>query len=586
MQAVYFIILIGVLIFIHEFGHYFFAKLFGVKVERFSIGMGPIIRPLSFRRGDTEYTISALPIGGYVKMFGMNPEELYDEYGQRLPEEEVERAFVRKPLWQRAIVILAGPAANLIFPIFIYFFFALGTSTLPPAAIGQVLPGSPASVATPVDAPGEPKGLQAGDRILAIGDQPVRYWLDLTEHVRGSVDKPLRFTVQRSQRKVTYDVTPESYTETDRLGLSRDTYGIIGVTLESYGPIVGLHDKSSPAATAGLLPFDRIVSINKKPISRFVDIQPLLDASEGKMLDIVVTRPKAYKKLGKGLQFHNMHTFQVNPNKTKTGWSIGIVPASMFLADVEPESPAAKAGLQVGDEIVAINDNPYNKMRLAKLDIQQIIWEKMHEDPDVEPKDIHTSFALKIKRGDKIFTTTYKPIVREIQGEFNEPVPEIWFGLDTYQLYEMPEAVSVPWDDRFALAVQSGFRQTFRFTRMLFNGILHLIQGRVSTDTVGGPIMIFDIAGRAGRAGIEPFLRMMAIISINLGLVNLLPIPVLDGGHLMLFAIEAIKRKELTQRTRQIAYYVGFSMIVFLMLLAFKNDIERYWQDFAEWFNV
>ena len=98
--------------------------------------------------------------------------------------------------------------------------------------------------------------------------------------------------------------------------------------------------------------------------------------------------------------------------------------------------------------------------------------------------------------------------------------------------------------------------------------------------------MIFDIAAKAGRQGLDEFLWMMALISINLGLINLLPIPVLDGGHLMLFAIEAIKRKELSQRTRQIAYYIGFSIIVLLMLLAFKNDIERYWQDFASWLNV
>ena len=120
---------------------------------------------------------------------------------------------------------------------------------------------------------------------------------------------------------------------------------------------------------------------------------------------------------------------------------------------------------------------------------------------------------------------------------------------------------------------------------MMVLGIAYLIQGRVSTDTVGGPIMIFDIAQRAGKAGIEPFLRMMALISINLGLVNLLPIPLLDGGHLMLFTIEAIKRRELSARTRQITSYIGLGLIVMLMLLAFKNDIERYWQTFADWFN-
>ncbi|MBH22857.1 MAG: RIP metalloprotease RseP, partial [Myxococcales bacterium] len=121
MGGIYFIILIGVLIFIHEFGHFFFAKLFDVRVDRFAIGMGPVLGPLTYTRGETEYCICAFPIGGYVKMFGMQPEELYDVYGQKLPEAEGERAFVRKPIWQRFIIVLAGPVMNLILPIFIYY---------------------------------------------------------------------------------------------------------------------------------------------------------------------------------------------------------------------------------------------------------------------------------------------------------------------------------------------------------------------------------------------------------------------------------------------------------------------------------
>ena len=115
MQIVHFLILIGVLIFVHEFGHFIWAKIFDIRVERFALGMGPVIKPLSFRKGETEYAICAFPIGGYVKMFGMQPEELYDERGMMVPEHVAERAFVRKPIWQRAIVVLAGPAMNFVY---------------------------------------------------------------------------------------------------------------------------------------------------------------------------------------------------------------------------------------------------------------------------------------------------------------------------------------------------------------------------------------------------------------------------------------------------------------------------------------
>lgn len=581
---IYPILLIGVLVFIHEFGHYFFAKYFKVKVERFAIGMGPVIRFLSFTRGETEYTICLLPIGGYVKMFGMAPEELYDEYGQPLPEEEAERAFVRKPLWQRAIIVLAGPLTNLIFPVFIYFFFALGTSTLPPASVGQVVPQSPAAAAKALEG-NHADGLQPGDLIVSIDNEPIRYWNDLTDHVRGSIDVPLRVEIQRGPKTLLYEIRPKAHTETDRLGLMRETYGLIGVSPDSYGPILGIHDPDAPAAKAGLQSFDRIVSVNKTPVKRFVDIQHILDKIEKGPVEIVATRPKDVELLDGGLQFGDPMSFTVTPVKTDGRWSIGARSAGMFLSSVEKDSPAAKAGLQVGDEILQADGQEYNKSGLLRLDIQQRFWEAMNEDPDKPVTEIQIPITLKIQRGNEVKTLTYAPLVREIRGEFNEPEPRIWFGFDTRQLYELPDAIPVPWSDRVPMAVETGFEKTYRFTRMLFNGVLHMFSGRVSTDSLGGPLMIGHIAAKAGQAGWEPFLRMMAIISINLGILNLLPIPVLDGGHLMLFALEGIKRKELTQRTRQIAYYAGFSIIAFLMLLAFKNDIERYWQNFAEFFN-
>lgn len=586
MQIIYFLILIGVLIFIHEFGHYFFAKLFGVKVERFAIGMGPVVPWLSFTRGETDYTICALPIGGYVKMFGMQPEELYDDWGQPLGEEEAARAFVRKPIWQRAVIIAAGPVINLIFPIFIYFFMGLGQTTLPPSTVGEVTPESPAAMAKPMDA-GQPAGLQAGDRITAIDDAQTRYWGDLTDIVEDSAEKELTFTVLRGEQSLRYKITPAKHTKTDRLGLFTETYGIIGITSETYGPIIAVTDPQGPAAQAGLKTFDKIVAVGQTQTNSFIEIQEAIDATGGEPQKLLVLRPKDIDALGGGLQVADHLTLEVTPVKDERGrWSLGVEAADMYISSVEADSPASQAGLQVGDEIVSVDGIPYNKMRLLKYDVQQRFWEKMQAEPDTEKGDLRIDFKVEVRRGGELTALTYSPRIREFKGQFNEMVPRIVFGFDSYHSYDLPEPVPVPMGTRVVYAASNSVEMTWRFTKMMVQGIVQLVRGRVSTDTIGGPIMIFDIAAKAGRQGLQQFLWMMALISINLGLINLLPIPVLDGGHLMLLTIEAVKRKELTQRTRQIAYYIGFSLIVMLMLLAMKNDIERYWQDFAAWLNV
>ncbi|MEO1267438.1 MAG: site-2 protease family protein, partial [Myxococcota bacterium] len=557
----------------------------------------PVLGPLTYTHGETEYCICAFPIGGYVKMFGMQPEELYDVYGQKLPEAEIERAFVRKPIWQRFIIVLAGPVMNLILPIFIYYFFALGTTQLPPAEVGQVFPDNPAATAAPLTE-GAPVGLQPGDRIIAVDGEPIHYFRDLTSVVREAIDTDLKVTIKRGDKTLDYRLRPEPYTKTDRLGLTRETYGLIGVSIESYGPILGIRDPKGPAAQAGLQHFDRVVAVNQKPISRYVELVDAVRLSNGKPLSLTVVRPQGSDFLEGGLNVATpLEPIQVTPVLDNGSWTLGTDPAEMYLAHVESEGPADRAGLKVGDKILAVSAcddaslkscgkaKNYNNMRSFTIDIRQRIWEAMHNNDDLEPADIKLFFKIDTMRGQTASSVAYSPVVRMVQGSFNEPIPEVWLGLDTYEDYTVPDFVDVPLSHRAWIGLEEGFGRTWQFSKMMVLGIAYLFQGRVSTDTVGGPIMIFDIAQKAGKAGIEPFLRMMALISINLGLVNLLPIPLLDGGHLMLFTIEAVQRRELSARTRQITSYIGLGLIVMLMLLAFKNDIERYWQTFADWFN-
>src|SRR5687768_11540003 len=188
MDVVYFILLVGVLIFVHELGHFAWAKFFGVKVLKFSLGFGPKL--VGFRRGDTEYVLAALPLGGYVKMLGENPADVVE------PADE-KRAFHTQPFWKRVVIVFAGPMMNLLFPIALYFVVALGDTTQAPAIIGIVFPDRPAW-----------GKLRPGDRVLAIDGEEIETFYELNRIVEDSAGEPLRFTVQRGEQRLEETITP------------------------------------------------------------------------------------------------------------------------------------------------------------------------------------------------------------------------------------------------------------------------------------------------------------------------------------------------------------------------------------------
>ncbi|MFB6350739.1 MAG: site-2 protease family protein, partial [Bradymonadaceae bacterium] len=231
-----------------------------------------------------------------------------------------------------------------------------------------------------------------------------------------------------------------------------------------------------------------------------------------------------------------------------------------------------------GDEILALEGRKYGNWRLLNKQIKSAIYKEIlkQREQGKDEIDVQKSFELTYERGDEVHTTTITPEVINYTGERDQP---------GYRIYLMPDDVSVPLGERISWGFTSSLEQTWQFTEMTAMAFVRLAQGRISSKTLGGPIMIGNLAAEAGRAGLAYFLKMMALISINLGLINLLPIPVLDGGHLMFYAIEAVRRKPLSYRTRQIATYIGFAIVVFLMLLAFKNDIEANWGHFVEWLN-
>ncbi len=342
------IVLLGILIFVHEFGHFIFAKLVGVRVLKFSLGFGPKL--IGRKYGDTEYLISAVPLGGYVKPLGEEPDE-------EIKEEDKPFAYNYQPVWKRAAIVLAGPVFNLFFAALIFIFiFMHGLPVLFPE-VGDVMKQSPASAA----------GLIKGDRIVEADGVVVNQWTELTEIIHKNPDKALTFKIKRDNKIIVVPITPERKKIKDIFGEEKE---------------IGL---------------------------------------------------------------------------------IGIKPSG-------------------------------------------------------------SSFIQK-------------------EGVVG--------------------------------AIASGITRTWEISVLTIVGIVKLIQRIVPADTIGGPILIFQMAGEQASLGAMNFFVFMAVISINLGVLNLLPIPILDGGHLMFLTFEAIRRKPLSEKVMIIAQKVGLAVIIALMTFALYNDIMR-----------
>ena len=547
MAVLYIVILIGVLVFVHEFGHYIAARIFKVKVLSFSIGFGP--RLGGFKRGDTSWDIRLLPLGGYVQMYGTEFEEVTNR-----ADPDFARAYNNIPIWQKAIINLAGPLFNLLLPIPILFFVYLATVTtdLPPT-VGQVLDNSPAV-----------GKLLPGDVITHVDGDEIKYWTTLHDVIADNPEKTLKMRVNRDGEPVEVEVTPQTTVLRDVMDVMTQTVGRVGITPNLASPVIGLTSKYKPAAMAGLETFDEITAINGQAIRSYVELESFLRHNTAETLQITALRPKKLDLNYGTVQVLEPVNVEIK-QQISSPEAFGITSANMYISEVDADSPASKAGLKVGDRILTMDGESVNLFFSFQDKLAQA-WEKPHN--------------LKVQRGDETFETTIQLEKLTITGEFQEEVPVIYAGFYHKSPVVSPEPVVKSMSDRFAFAARVSLTTTVKASSLLVVYVVRMFQGRVSTKSLGGPIMIGHMASKAGQDGLDAFMRMMAIISINLGILNLLPIPLFDGGKLAILLVEAIKRGPLTMRTRQIIAYIGLAMVILLLLLAFKNDIERMWNLF------
>jgi len=538
-QAGYFFLLLGGLVFVHELGHFVVAKLCRVKVLRFSFGLGP--RLLGLRVGPTDYCISAIPFGGFVKLLGEDPAD-------QVPATDRGRAFFHKPLWQRFLVVLAGPSFNLLLPVGIYFVFFAAQRTLPAAVCGSVLRGQPAE-----------GRLVPGDRVVAVDGRPVRYWDDLEAAIAARPGATVRLTVQRGKEIVQVFVPVRPHSR--RMGPLASEVGMIGISPRSLQAEIGVLDPASPAAQAGLRSFDLVTTVNTEPVGSFGDLERRLPRDWGDPLRLTYLRGQASGLAFADLELRTPASALILPVLDRAGGrsQIGIEAGEFFLHEVEPQSPLAAAGLRAGDRVVALDGAPLGS------------WELFEEALASDPGREHT---IEWRSADGPHSARFRPQVHAQLDEYKQRRERIVHGAVPRPLWRLDPPL--PIESPLVTALGRAFARTGSIAADMARATAALLRGRISHETLGGPILVLQIAGVAAERGWEFFLATLALISINIGLINLLPIPALDGGHLLFFTIEAARRKPISARARSAANYVGLVVILSLVGLALKNDLVRY----------
>lgn len=540
------IILLGILIFIHELGHFIVAKAFGVGVKVFSLGFGK--RIFAKRIGDTDYQITWFPLGGYVKMVGEEP-------GEEVKEEEKIHSFSHRPLWQRTMIVLAGPIFNLVFPLLIFIPIFMIGQNVPTTLIGLVDEGSPAFDAD----------IRPGDRITAVNGDSIWKWKEMQKIITDNPNKSMSLTILREGVKTEISITPDTKTIKDPIFGEEKTIGEIGIRPITYRPIIGVTHFFTPAYRAGLRSGDLILSADGHEFNTWFELRKYILRHQGDIVRITFER--------EGLKDEAMMEVPLPQAQSSKEGEMKVIPLTgivlpeLFINDVLDDYPAKEAGLKKGDQIVSINKVPIKDWSSLVELIRGMPEQTIRLE--VNRYGIHVIRDIKVK----------EVSIRNYLGE------ESKIG----QIGITPMATFIEGERKMErLGPLSSLKKSFiRVGQIIYftmKALYKLILGELSLKNIGGPILIIKAAGDSARSGFIPFLTMLILISINLGIINLFPIPMLDGGHLILFLIEFIRGKDFSIRSHEMIQRVGIAILVLLMAFAFFNDIMRFKGDIFEFF--
>ena len=571
---------LGFLIFIHELGHFLAAKRCGIRVEKFSIGFGPKL--VGFTRGETEYCISILPFGGFVKMPGENPEERTGAPGE----------FSSAPVEHRIFVAIAGPAMNFAFGIIVFslIYLVAGNyvrSSLETTQIGYVFDESPAAVA----------GIRPGDRIVSISGHRLQGWQDLNTKILTKPGKELEVEIIRDGKKQTLIVVPE--TEKIR---AREI-GRIGVTPKRDAEVYRVMDGSS-ASAAGIRVGDLIHAINGEPVYSHLDFYVAAKHHHGNEVVLNIKRgfifaidldseseldegkiPIALKRAFRNNGVHLSSAPVVSTVSAGERWTLSDrdkiyvlradgrklniyehdgEPLEMSLrvhwqfivAGVQEGSPAENAGVMVGDEFFSVNGESVYEFNTGE-ELQELI---ARADPD-------KPIQLEFRRGDVALGVAVPPVnAGNLLSGWGLILDESVSGI---QLTEPGHVEKY----NIITAWGRGIEESWITVANVFSLLGGLLSFDVSPKLLAGPIGIVTATAETARAGLRGLFYIIAFISINLGIVNLLPIPIADGGQILFFALEKLRGKPLSVRKQMLILQISVVLIIGLFLYITWYDI-------------
>ena len=544
-----FTILLGILVFVHEFGHFIVARMCGVRVEVFSLGFGKKI--FSFKRGDTTYCISLIPLGGYVKMFGEMGSEAI------LTEEDKKVSFSHKSPWKRIAVVLAGPLMNFVFAIFIFTIIAELGEQSRAAVIADVTVNSPAAQL----------GLKPGDRILEVNSVKIKNYEDFQKILNQFKDSSVSAVLvdvggqkKDLNLKVTSIDNPNIFSLESKLGQ------IEGVLPYAKSGVVAVIT-GSLAYQSGLRTGDEIIEINSQKITQWAQLEALMlntksdlsiklnrEATTNSNENSKETKPSASNSVVLTVSGSELA-------KIKSLNDFGLDNTDLYLDQVVKDSPAEAAGLAKYDKILSINSIKIKK------------WENVSEV--IKGFDEKEAMTFVLSRDGAELIKKITPKATELTTAFGGIEKRFAVGITPYIMFAEPELVVTKSESIFH-SIAKGTERTVDISVMTVMSFIKLLQGQVSVKNVGGMVSIGKAAGDAFQVGAQAFLMTMGILSVSLFILNLLPIPVLDGGHLVFYTIELIKGSPLSLKKMEIAQQVGFVLLMGLMVLAQYNDIVRF----------
>lgn len=526
------IIPLGFIIFIHELGHFYAAKRCGIKVNTFSLGFGPKL--IGFQRDETEYRISLLPFGGYVQMEGENPNEQTGTQGE----------FASASISNRAFVVAAGPAVNLLFGVLVYWFvFATGINADSARLIGG-LTGLPLGEKEAIqigwvadDGPGAVGGLMPGDAIVSINGDPISHWAMFQTRIFTSANRPLDLVVERDGERKILSVIPDPEPSV------RGDIGIIRVSSRTE-TVVSHIEEGSLAAQTGIQVGDQIESINGKKLHNVPYFgYGVWQASED-------WRIEKYQALYQSIN-ENQEALTLGIRRGDESLTLELPVRWRVKSSVQEDSIAQNAGIQDGDVLVTLNGTPVENATLYSE------LKTMTSQP----------IEVGLMRDGSLKKVT---LAAEIQGSEETDTEGALFGLAWQTTLSGMEfgAKTAPLPDyNFFTGFGKGVEATWLTFTTVGKTLQQLVGGEVSPKHLAGPIGIANATSRMfDRVGFGSVLFFIGFISINLCIVNLLPIPIADGGQLLFFAVEKIRGRPMPRRAQDIVQQVCIVLLIALFL--------------------